>query len=324
MRYLKFLLCIALLVSGFEGRGQIYIDSYKFAAAEQLLLDAYPTAEAAFSLRKLRDGYTGDCITVRRANGDTSLVGFSSNYLDTAALKTFCGTASTDTCWVRRWFDQSGNARNAEQTTNANQPIILRAGAIFYKDGTPSLDFDGTNDVLTIPSSTATFNFLHNGNSAATFSVHHVDVDGSYGFFGNSAGASTNIGIIIAAAATTFKVNGTIYRGSTGSFVASITSANNAISTTSFILSTLYDADNATAANRLQSYINGSASSFATNTATATRSISNASFNLQIASYGNSSGFLNGGFKELVIYNADQSANRTAIRDNINTFYSIY
>ena len=321
---MRILIFIALLCAAVQGRGQIYIDSYQFGAAQQLLLDAYPTAAAAFSLRKLRDGYTGDCITVRRANGDTSLIGFSSNYLDTAALKTFCGTTSTDTCWVRRWFDQSENSRNAAQTTNANQPIILRAGAIFYKDGTPSLDFDGTNDVLTIPSSTSLFNFLHNGSSSAIFSLHHVDNDGNYAFYGNNAGASAQVGIYVGTEATTFKISSYITRGGQGTFVALVTSGNNAISTNNFIISSLFDGDNATAAERLKLYVNGSSTTIANNTATGAVSTANATRDFQLGAGGNNAGYLNGGYKELVIYNADQSSSRTAIRDNINSFYSIY
>jgi hypothetical protein len=57
-----------------------------------LLLDVYPSASGAYSLRKLRTLYAGSAIRVRRevdnAEGD---IGFSSNILDTAALMTFVG-----------------------------------------------------------------------------------------------------------------------------------------------------------------------------------------------------------------------------------------
>ena len=37
-----------------------------------LLLDLYPSAAAAYSLRKLRNGYTGSAIQVRRESDDAT------------------------------------------------------------------------------------------------------------------------------------------------------------------------------------------------------------------------------------------------------------
>lgn len=315
------LLCLALLVSGVEGQGQIYIDSYRFGAAAvsgDLLLNSFPNSEGAWSLRKLDKDYTGDCITIRRAsNGDTTNIGFVDNYLDTATLKTFC---SGTNCFVRRWYDQSGNGRNAVQTTDANQPTIATAGVIFYKGTTPSLDFDGTNDVLEIPSSTSLFNFIHNGTSSAIFYSGHTDISTANYFLGSNATSGGNRGHTLGQDPTHNLFIGV----SGGSWNAFFNSGNNAISTNNIIISALFDADNGTAANRLLAYINGSSTSFGTNTQTAAISTSNANFNLQLGSAGNNVARLNGGIKEVIYYSTDQTSNRTAIRNNLNTFYSIY
>jgi len=118
---------------------------YAVAAAQNLLLDDYPNAAAAYSLRKLDKDYTGSAIRVRRSNDNSEQdIGFtSSGDLDTASLKTFVGANSG---FVTTWYDQSGNARNATQTTAANQPRVVNAGTIDRANGNPSIFYDGTND----------------------------------------------------------------------------------------------------------------------------------------------------------------------------------
>src|SRR5210317_1337729 len=87
-----------------------------------LLLDTYTGASAAYSLRKLRSGYTGDAIEVRRASDNTTQdIGFVDGELDTTSLASFC--SGTDG-FVTTWYDQSGNGNDATQTTASNQPKI--------------------------------------------------------------------------------------------------------------------------------------------------------------------------------------------------------
>jgi hypothetical protein len=60
---------------------------------ESLLLDLYPNAALAFSLRKLKASYTGNAIQVRRGfDGATQDIGFNaSNNLDTTGFNSFFG-----------------------------------------------------------------------------------------------------------------------------------------------------------------------------------------------------------------------------------------
>jgi hypothetical protein len=53
--------------------------------------------------------------------------------------------------FVRTWYDQSGNSRNATQTTLVNQPQIVASGAVITMNGRPVVSFDG-NDILNTPS----------------------------------------------------------------------------------------------------------------------------------------------------------------------------
>jgi len=87
------------------------------------LLDDYSGAAAAYSLRRLDSGYTGDPIRVRRDgdNAEADIPFTSTGDLDTDALAAHCGASNG---YVKTWYDQSGNANDATQTTTGNQPNI--------------------------------------------------------------------------------------------------------------------------------------------------------------------------------------------------------
>jgi hypothetical protein len=96
--------------------------------AQPLLLDLYPNAGAAYSLRKLRTAYSGSAIRVRRSSDNLEQdIGFVGNVLDTASLLTFCGVGNG---FVTKWYDQSTNANNAAIGTIAAQAQIVLSGAM--------------------------------------------------------------------------------------------------------------------------------------------------------------------------------------------------
>ena len=91
---------------------------------ELLLLEEYPGAAAAYSLRLLDNTYTGDSIRVRRASDNAEQdIGFDANGdLDTETLLAHCNNSKG---YVKTWYDQSGNGNDATQTTTADQPMIV-------------------------------------------------------------------------------------------------------------------------------------------------------------------------------------------------------
>jgi hypothetical protein len=111
-------------------------------AAQNLLLDDYPNAAAAYSLRKLDKDYTGSAIRVRRSNDNAEQnIGFVGNDLDTASLKTFVGANSG---FITTWYNQADSAgvfgtKNATQTTAANQPRVVNAGVVERQNGKPCI-----------------------------------------------------------------------------------------------------------------------------------------------------------------------------------------
>lgn len=108
--------------------------------AQPLLLDLFPNAAVAYSLRKLRTAYSGNAIRVRRTDLAEQDIGFVGNNLDTASLLSFCGAGNG---FVTRWYDQSGNGINATQATAANQARIVSNGIITtdITTGKPSVRF---------------------------------------------------------------------------------------------------------------------------------------------------------------------------------------
>jgi len=167
-------------------QAQIYIDSYRFAQAGpvNLLLDDYPGAAAAYSLRKLDKDYTGSAIRIRTAGGSETDIGFDSNGdLNTAAITTFC--AGT-TCTVATWYDQSGNGYNATAAA-ANQPTIYTGGAVVTISGKAAISFDGANDFLQNTVYSQIGQTQISGFSVTQNNTSSVVID--FGYDGNTSGA---------------------------------------------------------------------------------------------------------------------------------------
>jgi hypothetical protein len=275
-----------------------------------LLLDDYPNAAAAYSLRKLDKDYTGSAIRVRRSNDNSEQdIGFVGNDLDTASLKTFVGANSG---FVTTWYDQSGNARNATQTTAANQPRVVNAGTIERQSGDISLVYDGSNDFLEAASSsgltmspTSFYALSSRGNTSNSFravlSTGILENVTGYGIFYSDASINQDSVFI----QTRYDINGVL----TGRY-SSVLNTNFLLFaiTTNTLDNTWYNGGN----NKTSNFIKANT--------TTTR-------NIQIGCSQSGASrrfFLNGTTTEIVIWGANQSSNRTGIETNINSYYGIY
>jgi len=95
------------------------------------LLDSFPGAQAAYSLRKLNSSYTGSCLTIRRSSDNaTTNIGFFRYTVDTDAILNFVGSGNG---FVTTWYDQSGNGVNISQGTTASQFNIVTSGSLHYE-----------------------------------------------------------------------------------------------------------------------------------------------------------------------------------------------
>ena len=267
-------------------------------ASASLLLDLYPSAAVAYSVRKLRTLYTGNAIRVRRSSDNTETdIGFSGANLDTTALTSFCtGTLG----FVTTWYDQSGNGFNATQTTAANQPQIFFGGSVILEGGKPTLQFDGSNDFFTNTSINISQPITMFATAKTTSNVKpsvFTDSNVSNRFVMYSGGNGDNNGNFAASYDTP------------GALVLTIPSNTNR--------------------NLFYQLANGGSSAFALNANTATTG-NNGTNGLNQLVIGNlrltlvPNYYLLGNFQELVIYNSNQSSNRTGISNNTNTYYGIY
>src|SRR6056300_1068244 len=93
------------------------------------LLDIYPGAAAAYSLRNLqgRSGKDSAVVRVRRDNDDTE-ADFTATEVSDGSLAAWVGAGNDG--FVRTWYDQSGNTNHAQQATSANQPQIISSGLL--------------------------------------------------------------------------------------------------------------------------------------------------------------------------------------------------
>jgi hypothetical protein len=113
------------------------------------------TATRAYSTRRLRGGYTGSAIRIRRSSDNAEQdIGFVGENLDTAAITTFVGANSA---FVVKWYDQSGSADDCVQATVASQARIVNAGTLDVRNGKACPFFDGTNDNYASVSSLGAF-----------------------------------------------------------------------------------------------------------------------------------------------------------------------
>ena len=139
----------SLLLSPTAGQPVSIQTTWEDVPAFSGLLDDYPGAAAAYSLRLLDADYSGSAINVRRASDNAVQdIGFDANGdLDTSTLATFC--AGTDG-FVVRWYDQSGNSKDALQTSTTYQPKIYDSttGVVVDSSGKPRLDLTGIGNMV--------------------------------------------------------------------------------------------------------------------------------------------------------------------------------
>jgi hypothetical protein len=141
------------------GQTKVGIRTGVLAQQASYLLDTYSGAAAAYSLRKLRNSYTGSAIRVRRSSDNTSQdIGFDANgNLDTASMLSFVGSGNG---YISIWYDQSGSSPNGTQETSSYQPKIVNSGSLVTDGGKPSVLFNNVNTSINFALNRGAFNFF--------------------------------------------------------------------------------------------------------------------------------------------------------------------
>lgn len=254
------------------------------------LLDDYPNAAAAYSVRRLSSTYEGSLIEVRRSSDNTTQdIGYDVNGdLDTTALLAFVGAGDG---FVRTWYDQSGNSLNAQNTTTSGQPQIVSSGTILTSNGKPAIKPKSNSDRLFTDSTTLPAErsyFIVSENVGAQYGANHglILINGSP--FGQIYQSSTQLLYFIG---VNISFGGISYSGNQ---VISLTQSTSEVIT----------------------YINGVQQ--AVNSSGTRSDITGIIFLMGFSTYAT-----NGYFNEVIVYSSDQTSNETGIHSNILDFYGI-
>ncbi|NCW67515.1 MAG: hypothetical protein EBV86_02940 [Marivivens sp.] len=245
------------------------------------------------------DGNTSGSAAAATVNAETSLYSYM---LDTVSLASFCSGTNG---FVKTWYDQSGNANDATQTTAANQPKIYDSSTgVLTENGKPACDFDGVDDRFELDVSASGLNLdVANTSSFHVAQYDNASTDRSMSLsLGGSSGAGRWYPM--------YMDNGNFEYG-----YGAVTQVSTETGNTNQNLSTMIAGSTL---GQAQAWRNG------VSKMTATLATSGTMDDVVGIGVFRTSWYLDGTVQEVVIYNSDQSANRTNIEDNINTFYSIY
>jgi hypothetical protein len=254
------------------------------------LLETYPSALVAYSLRKLRAGYAGSAIRVRRSSDNTEQdIAFdASGNLDTTSLLAFVGSGSG---YVAKWYDQSGSTNHLIKTTAANQPRIVNAGTIETVGTKPAVRWTliSNNELLsmTTPLTNVQSVFLNITYQSGSTYAPLLGHSSLYDYHSNT------LEYLNGTHASSYVLNGTKYINGVSKTNATFTKSTS---------------------NSLISMIHTSASGRVDQIS------SDRTVGVNIFEYRCFSGY----YSEIVLYSSNQTANRAAIESNINSYYAIY
>lgn len=258
------------------------------------LLDLSPMA--AYSLRSFDSSADPNVVNVRRSTGGTQ--DFKASEITDGTLATWVGSGNDG--FIATWYDQSSNSQNASQTTASQQPKIVSSGTVVLENSKPAIDFDGSDDELVLGN--AILSTSSTRNYAAVFTTSDdkgLVVGGDHNSFLNTYGNA----IYIAGS----EIKAKALQNGNGVLLESGVTPNGTFLATAEIIS-----------GSSALYVNG------VQRATDADAPQHHSYLTQIGGGQYTNNNLDGTIQEIVIYDTDQSDNRTDIEYAINTYYSIY
>ena len=260
-----------------------------------LLLDLYPNAEVAYSLRYLRTGYIGSPVIRVRRSSDNAELDFTPTEITDGTLTTWVGAGNG---FVTIWYDQSLNSKNSEQTVTSIQPIIVSSGVLEQDGSKPCIKFSTANKVMTIP--------LLQLETSKRFSNYAVIRTGDSGSENNYISAYSN---------ANWSLN--VLGGGVRAFFDGIwrNYTSNGIQNTRYLSSVVRNSNTSADISR-----NGVLATVTVGDVTP--SIVNVGLSRHITTTSGAS--TNRIMQELIHYSSDQSVNSALIQTDINTYYSIY
>jgi len=290
-----------------------------------LLLDTYTGAAGGYSVRRIYSLYTGACMRVREAGGNTETdIGFdSSGYIDTAAIATHCGASLG---YVTKWYSQAtsgttGAGNDLTQTTASQQPRIYDGTSVYTDNGIAAVELPNVSNGnigfdLQTPIRTSF-------GPSSVISVLHVDQRFSSGYqrwaslyraqqpVWGSSGGDANYGKLSVGNSST----------TTLTYVKYSTMPNRLDQK---VWATIYDGSTRTAggAPDVRLFKNGVEN---TGQADGTAGFFVPGYSNNSIGYRNQNNTqgMDGTFQEVILYDSDQSSNISGISTNMETYFSI-
>ena len=193
--------------------------------------------------------------------------------------------------FVTTWYDQSGQGNDATQAVSTSQPKIVEAGVLITEGGVPAIKPDGSDDRFDLTSNITGGNYsIFATYQSSSNPSYLVAGSGGYMDMGRRAGSGV-----------------WVYSYSGGGLITSTTHP------TTRVLGHFQGIG-----EDVSIYGNGALIDSASGVG-----VNSANISKLIGLYGGTY-YWNGCIQEIIIYDSDQSANRTGIEGNINTEYNIY
>ncbi len=261
------------------------------------ILDLAPAA--AYSLRSFDSAADPNVVNVRRSS-DNATSDFKASEVSDGTLVAFVGAGNDG--HVTTWYDQGGT-NHAAQATASSQPKIVDGGTLVTEGGLPAVNFDGTDDHLFTNSAYPTSN-----NQTSFIAASSTTNNGRVADTRGTGQSGTLVGWQI-------KFSNTVD-------VDIIDSGASSLGTTNIIRTGQSLASSLMSLTELQSFTNGVLGDSQTGNLTTFNSGNPLYLGANVN--GANSQLFNGLMQEVVLYNTDQSANRTGIENNINDHFDIY
>jgi len=214
--------------------------------------------------------------------------------LDTVALADHCGSNDG---FVSKWYCQSGNSNDAVQTNTGSMPKIYdgTTGVMTDGNGALTISYDASNDFMTTA-------LTLNTESISVFAVNQTP-NGSFAPIVGLGGATAYLNLEIQNAQD---ANLKVYAGNGSTYTTHASSTGTSTDAMLYSYSKV--------GNALSGYVNGAQEISATETKSSSGVLGFRVRSKVTVTY----------ISEVVIYQSDQSSNRTNIESNINTFYDIF
>jgi len=272
------------------------------------LLDQFPGAAAAYSLRNLVGTSNPAVVRVRRDNDDAEQ-DFTATEVSDGTLAAWVGAGNDG--FVRTWYDQSGNGNNATQTTTANQPSIVSSGSLQTINSKPALSFNGSSQHLSAHAVASAFSGTD--KPASAFHVSKVNNNTNFMSVAALGNSATNNSLFVLG--DYFNNNSLNFGKRDDGFVTKITQAGTPGAVQNLISIT-------TNGTSISGYRQSTAilSNFNCDVGllTLNRFTIGAHERVSVGSY------LNGFIQEVIYYPSDLASSRLAIESNINAHYAIF